>query len=97
MDVGPRRWRFWSMEERAGRVGVMSVKEIRAMLKVLDRYDMKLIPSNGIIQERLDTNHFFIVLNKYEKEIAEERFHIEPIKRFVRSKTEAAIYRFVDE
>ena len=94
MDLGPQDWRFWDLKERAGKIGVMNVREIRNMLKVLGRDDLRVMPSSVIDSVNPDAEKYFIVLNRYEKSIAEDRFTLKVWKQFKRPHTEAAIYRF---
>jgi hypothetical protein len=85
-----------SMRNRAERVKIMSIEDKRFMLKVLDRDDIILRQFPREMGALADKNGYFIAVNNFERNIAENiaegEFHLDLIKEFGGSYDSAAIY-----
>lgn len=84
--------RFLSLRERAENVKVINILNSNVMIKVLGRWDIEFKHAEGLISG-IPENCVFIVHNKLEKRIAENKFHLQPIKQFRNRNTEAVVYK----
>ena len=98
-DLGIRfeDWRLWSLKDRAEKVKVMDIKDTTAMLKVLNRYDLRLHSIQKLNDAEEELQRYFIVYNTFEKDIAERRYNLRLMGSFRRGNTEAAVYRYNSE
>lgn len=107
MGLNDRIWRFHSLRERAENVKIMKMEDLSAMVKVLERYDIQLRPSQQLLTDNNAEFHiadysrqqdesawpkYFLVYGAKEKAIAEKRFSLRPLQLFKRGETVAGIY-----
>jgi len=94
-DIGILIRRDFTLLDRAKKTKIMDIKDKRNMLKVLNRGDLKIVPSNAIDDPRLPEKSYFIALNSFERKIAESSFKLQLIREFRDKDESAAIYSII--
>jgi len=84
--------RFLSLRERAENVKVINILDSNVMIKVLGRWDIEFKHAEGLTPGIPD-DCVFIVHNKFEQRMAEQKFDMVPIQKFKNKNTEAVIYK----
>jgi hypothetical protein len=84
--------RSLSLRERAENVKVINILDSNVMIKVLGRWDVEFKHAEGLTLG-IPENCVFIVHNKYEEDIAQTKFDLEPIREFKNTNTEAVVYK----
>jgi len=94
-EIGTTRFdrRFFPLKDRALRTKIMNIEDTLVMLKVLDRGDIHLYPSSELDASTHSGDTYFITLNHFERNIAEDKFRLELIKEFGTNDDSAAVYR----
>ena len=87
--------RFLSLRERAENVKVINILDSNVMIKVLGRWDIEFKHAEGLTLG-IPENCVFIVHNKFEQQIAEKKFELQPIKQFQNTNTQAVVYKVLD-
>jgi len=87
--------RFFPLRERALRTKVMNIEDTLVTLKVLNRGDIHLYPSSELDLSTHGGEKYFIVLNNFERKMAEDKFQLELIKEFKTNLDSAAAYRIM--
>lgn len=83
--------RFLSLRERAENVKVINILDSNVMIKALGRWDIEFKHADGLTLG-IPPNSVFIVHNRLEKRIAEQKFELAPIEHFDNRHTEAVVY-----
>lgn len=84
--------RFLPLRERAENVKVINILDSNVIIKALGRWDIEFKHAEGLTLG-IPENSVFIVHNRLEKRIAEQKFELQPIKRFENRNTEAVVYK----
>ena len=93
METTSRQRRYQSLKQRAASTKIMNIRDTKSMLKVLDREDINIFPASELSGKATELESYFIALNNVEREEAESRFILKPIREFNGSLDSAAIYQ----
>ena len=85
--------RFLPLRQRAAQIKVMNIEDTENMLKVLGRYDIKVNPASQINEADFSNKPYLIVLNNFERKIAQSRFNLSVVKEFHSQQESAVVYR----
>ncbi len=85
--------RFSSLKKRAATVKILNITYTRIMLKVLDREDIRVRSASEWPAPNDPAEAYFIVLNDFERSIAEAEYELHLVREFRRAMDSAAIYR----
>ncbi len=86
--------RLFSLKKRAATVKILNITYTRIMLKVLEREDIRIRSASEWPDPSDPAEVYFIVLNDFEREIAESEYELHPIREFRGDTDSAVIYRF---
>ena len=84
--------RFLSLRARAENVKVINILDSNVIIKVFGRWDVEFKHAEGLTLG-IPENCVFIVHNKFEQQVAERKFDLQPIQMFQNKNTEAGIYK----
>lgn len=89
--------RFFSLKKRAATVKILNITYTRIMLKVLEREDIRIRSASEWPDPNDPAEAYFIVLNDFERGIAEAEYRLNLVREFRGATDSAAIYRIVGD
>jgi hypothetical protein len=85
--------RFFSLKKRAATVKILNIPHTRTMLGILGRVDIQILPASEWVDEGKTADSYFIVLNNFERKVAETEYELHMIEEFRGATDSAVIYR----